>query len=98
MNLSTLIPKKAIISYGERIRPVRDWFAILACGAVLFIASVAWNAWLFYDATRERAESTATTAEAPALDALPKAREVLTERAGEEARYRGVYEFVDPSR
>ena len=98
MNLKQLALKVPKISYGDRIRPVRDWLAILAASAVLLIASIAWNAWFYYGVSLgEVGEAAAPTTSAPSLDALPEARAVLETRAVEAERYRSFYEFVDPS-
>ncbi len=99
MNLQGLIKHVPKIGYGNRIRPLRDWFVLLAVALILLIASVAWNAWLFFRVTSgEGAASEAPVTSTPVLDALPKAREVLEIRASEETRYRSLYEFVDPAR
>ncbi len=99
MNLQGLTKHIPKIGYGDRIRPVRDWFVLLAAALILLIASVAWNAWLFYRVTNgEGFTVEAPAASTPALNALPKAREVLEIRASEETRYRSFYEFVDPAR
>lgn len=86
------------LSYGDRIRSVRDWLFVLMGALVLFIGSIAWNAWFYVVVTGEKEfEAGTTTASTPSLEALPHAREVLNARAAEEARYRTFYEFVDPS-
>lgn len=100
MNLNTLLSRvTGFFQYGRRIRPVRDWFAILSVAAVLFIASVAWNAWVFYDVTHEEAVDEQTNGTgAPGLKSLTEARAVLSARAEEAEKYKTFYEFVDPSR
>lgn len=99
MNLSSFARFAPKIGYGDRIRPVRDWFALLAACFLLLIASIAWNAWSFYRVTTgDGFTIEAPAPSTPALDALPEAREVLETRAAEEERYRSFYQFVDPAR
>jgi hypothetical protein len=87
----------ARISYGERIRPTRDWLLLLSIAALLFIASAAWNAWFYYRVL----EGPVSSAEpAPTLDtaAVTNAKKVLDARAAEETRYEQGYSFVDPAK
>ncbi|MBY0110940.1 hypothetical protein K2Y00_02985 [Patescibacteria group bacterium] len=86
------------LKYGDRIHAVRDWLALLSALLIFLVASVAWNAWFFVNVTDESAFITpGQSAPAPILSALPAAREVLENRAGEADRYRIFYQFVDPS-
>lgn len=86
----------AKVSYGDRPRPVRDWFAVLGTFALLVGLSIGWNLWLLRQAERE-AETTAA-APAAAFDAAPieSARAVFAERAAQAENYRSGYRFVDP--
>jgi hypothetical protein len=91
--------KKVHIEYGEDIRPVRDWLALLGLLAVLLLASVAWNVWTYYDvASGGTFGGTNTTAPAINTDSFSAAQAVFGARATEEGNYRSVYHFVDPSK
>ena len=46
MTLSSLMVRfrpAAALSYGERIRPVRDWLFVLGVSAALAVATVPWE-------------------------------------------------------
>lgn len=87
----------ARISYGERVRPIRDWLLLLSAATLLFIASAAWNTWYYYQVLAGPVEATAS---APTLDtaAVTGARKALDMRAAEEAKYETTYQFADPSK
>jgi hypothetical protein len=95
VDVSTAIRKA---SYGERLRPERDWLLLLAGAGLLLVASIVWNLWLFRS-VGEGAVIGAGAAPA-AFDATPiqSVRAVFDSRAREEARYAGDLHFVDPSR
>lgn len=86
------------ISYGETVRPVRDWFVLLSITAILVALSIGWNALLFRDL--EAGGVTAPGEGVTAFDALPieSVRAVFEARKAEELRYTSEYRFVDPSR
>jgi len=99
MNLKTIFSGVRALGYGSRIRPMRDWLVLISLVGLVFVASIAWNAWFFLRVTSEESLSVAPSADTvPLLGSLPAAREILSERAAEEGRYRSFYEFVDPSR
>ena len=93
-----LAPFLKRFSYGQRIRPARDWFALLSVAIVLLIASVLWNLWLLKSV--ERGGTIGNEAPPPAFDAAPieSVRALFEARSEEERRYRQEYRFVDPSR
>jgi hypothetical protein len=86
------------LSYGDRVRPVRDWFVLLGATAMLIGLSIGWNVWLFQNV--ERGGFTDPAEAAGAFDPLPieSVRAVFEERRAQEARYEDEYRFVDPSR
>jgi hypothetical protein len=86
------------VSYGDRARPVRDWFVLLAVMAVLVGLSVGWNVWLLRN--MEKGGTIGTPETPSAFDTAPieSVRAVFESRAEEEARYENEYRFVDPSR
>jgi hypothetical protein len=98
MTSLTNLEQKAVarMSYGERVRPTRDWLTLLSIAALLFIASAAWNVWLYYRVLEGPASGNAS---APTLDtaAVTNAKKALDARAAEEAKYEHGYSFVDPS-
>ena len=86
------------LSYGDTVRPSRDWFYLLLVASLLILISAGWNAWLFRSVMQG---DVIGDAEAPtAFDAAPieSVREVFEARAGERERYGTEYRFVDPSR
>ncbi len=87
------------IEYGEDIHPSRDWFALLVCFAVLFLASILWNAFTYFEvANSETATSENTSVLTVDTKAIDTARAVFQKRATEETNYRGIYQFIDPSK
>ncbi len=86
------------VSYGPRIRPTRDWLAILSVAGTLVVASIGWNLWLL----RSVGQGGVIGNQSPpaAFDETPieSVRAVFESRAEEEARYADEYRFVDPSR
>lgn len=99
-DLIASLKKLSALRYGSTLRPHRDWLILLVVALIALLASLAWNVWFFFELV-DRDLSGAESAEAPAtLDrsALEAAREAMTEQSAEEARYKGEYQFVDPSR
>ncbi|MES2668439.1 MAG: hypothetical protein V4644_01990 [Patescibacteria group bacterium] len=94
LDLGSLIKR---ISYGDRIRPSRDWSYLLMLMIALVVASVATNFWMLKQAERETVSGAA--AAAAVFDAAPieSVRAVFEQRRIEEGRYRAEYRFVDPS-
>lgn len=85
-------------AYGERLKPYRDWFVLLACMFLLLVASVAWNVLVFFSAVDGEVIGT-TEPQKEVFDeaAIERVEETFAGRAEEEARYRASYQFVDPS-
>ncbi|KND51179.1 MAG: hypothetical protein ABA06_02605 [Parcubacteria bacterium C7867-001] len=92
--------KLSSFSYGEYIHPLRDWFVLLIVSAVLLVASVGWNVWLFYRVLNGESLGSATASTTPLFDtaSLSAAQTVFDARAVEEERYKKEYRFIDPSR
>ncbi len=97
--LNVLDSAKKKFAYGERIRPTRDWFILLALTAVLLIAGVFWNVYLFTQF--ETVKAPASDVHAPALQNLQtsvqEVQRIFQTRATEENNYQQTYQFVDPS-
>lgn len=83
-------------SYGQRIRPARDWYYLLLACVVLVAFSVGWNLWLL--ARVERGEMFGTDVQSENFDTAPieSVREVFELRKAEELKYKREYRFVDP--
>lgn len=86
-------------SYGDRLKPFRDWFVMLGIASVLVVGSVVWNVVIFFRAVDGEAIGTAEVRQREIFDeeAVGRVESAFTKRAEEEARYRGTYQFVDPS-
>ncbi len=86
-----------IFKYGPRIRPMRDWFAIVLGSAVLLGVGLLADLWLFTDVVRDEVPSTAATS-TPAIEQAPleQVHTLFEARAREEARYKDEYHFIDP--
>lgn len=97
LNSLTSITKR--FSYGDRLRPYRDWYLLLAVVFVLALLSVAWNVVIFFRAVDGEIIGTGEVREKEVFDeeAVDRVEAAFTARAEEEARYRGTYQFVDPS-
>ncbi len=87
--------------YGTRLRPARDWFALILLVAVALIASVAWSVYTF--------RATISGENSPAVLVRPGAsvnrttfermQQIFDTRAAEQEKYQsGAYSFPDPSR
>ncbi len=86
------------LSYGEHIRPQRDWFTLLAVAVFLSTCSLGWNLWLLHTV---ESGGTIGAETAPArFDTAPiqSVQGVFEERKNEELRFTREYRFVDPSR
>lgn len=87
--------------YGEQFRPERDWFALLACGALVLAGSIAYNIWLFDHVATGGILGGSATSTAPVFNqtSLQAVESVFADRAAEEVKYRnGAYSFIDPSK
>jgi hypothetical protein len=102
MNFDTLF-KKILwhLTYGSRLKPTRDWYVLLAVGAVLLLGVVLYNVWVFDKLASGQTLGTQTLT-APSLfnrSSLDAIQKVFADRAAEEAKYlNGTYHFADPSR
>ena len=101
LNLSSLINTlKKIFAYGDRMRPMRDWFILLSVTSVLLIAGVVWNIFLFnhFQNVQTTTTSVKVTAQQGIGDSITKVQALFQQRAAEEVNYQQNYHFVDPSR
>ncbi len=99
-NLLSLNSLKKLFSYGERIRPVRDWFVLLGIAAILFVLGVLWEIALFYQLQTQKQVATPTVTQAQADDIqteITQVQALFQKRAAEEHNYQQLYHFVDPS-
>jgi hypothetical protein len=98
-SLASLESLKKIFTYGERIRPVRDWFVLLAITTILLIIGVFWNIYIFNQF--ENVKTPASDTHTPQLQNLEtsvqKVQTIFQSRATEENNYQQTYQFVDPS-
>lgn len=84
---------------GDRRKPSRDWFILLAIAFLILIASIGWNVWAFVRITSgEATGSAAQGPQGPDVSVVEQVRTVFETRAAEENRYRTEYRFVDPSK
>jgi len=89
------------LRYGERLRPVRDWFALLGVLGVLLLLGVGWSAYTYVAVKQGE-----IIGNAPATEHLPVSRaslqsveDLFAARAQEAAKYTsGAYTFVDPAK
>ncbi len=85
------------LAYGDRINPVRDWFALLTISGILLCISVGWNIWLFSRVTSGETIGTATSTPAETNLKLDSVQALFETRSAERSRYVSTYRFVDPS-
>ena len=97
--LDYLASYKKFFTYGDQIKPMRDWFLVLGISCGVLLLSVAWNVFLFHQL--ESAKSAVVQQEAvtqPGLgDAVTQIQSIFQDRATEEGNYEKLYHFVDPS-
>ncbi len=88
-----------IFSYGENIRPARDWFILITTVAILFAVSIGWNILLFRHFKIQKVANVAATtpAQQDIGDSIPQIQSIFKDRATEEVNYQQNYHFVDPS-
>lgn len=88
-----------LISYGENIRPARDWFILIVLAALFFVLSIGWNILLFRNFQTQKVSGVAsTTPEQQNIgDSIPQIQNIFKDRATEEINYQQNYHFVDPS-
>ncbi len=99
MKILTTITKKfeGHLSYGEHLRPIRDWMVLCALFAIGFLVSSAWNAWIFYRVVQGESVGTPTTLPVVETSEIEAAQQAFLKRAVEQSKYEGEYHFVDPS-
>lgn len=85
--------------YGDRPRPLRDWWIIVGISSVLLLGSAGWSYWLFQMTSMEQPVR-GVVPQAPAVKAnsLDVVTQVFAARAIERAHYLSDYHFVDPSK
>ena len=89
---------KKTFAYGDRLRPTRDWFVLLAAAGVLLLASMAWNVFLFNELQNGKAlGTTSAQVSKPSTPSVVHAQDIFKQRASEEGNYQTLYHFVDPS-
>jgi hypothetical protein len=86
-------------TYGEKLHPAHDWFALISLAAILFAVSIGWNILLFRNFQTQKVTHSATTTPAQVTigNSIPQIQEIFKNRATEEVNYQQVYHFVDPS-
>ena len=101
MTLSSLVNRSRFITalrYGERIRPVRDWFVILGGSVIVLAASAAGNVWIFVAVAQGEVIGSAALPTDTPNGSIEAVRELFETRAVEKMRYENDYRFIDPSR
>lgn len=89
----------ARFSYGDQVRPLRDWFIVIAIALLLLAGSAGWSYYLFERTSASDILGPVGTAAGTVNTAsLDTVREVFLTRAGERVHYQTDYHFVDPSR
>jgi hypothetical protein len=82
--------------YGERLNPARDWLALVSVAAILLVASIGWNVWLFLRVTNGDAIGTATDTRSLNPASIDSVDVLFQKRAATETDYKNAH-FVDPS-
>ncbi len=103
MNLSSLTALVTkylrVFRYGERTRPIRDWFVIASLVLILFIGSAGWSFFIFHKtSTGELAGKAVQAPVSVPITSLDTVRGIFENRAAERMHYLSDYHFVDPSR
>ena len=96
-NIFRAIAKR--FSYGEKLHPAHDWFALISIATLLFVASIGWNILLFRHFQTQKVSDVGSTtpAQITITDSIPQVQEIFKDRATEEGNYQQTYHFVDPS-
>ncbi|HEV7121751.1 MAG TPA: hypothetical protein VGN56_02920 [Candidatus Paceibacterota bacterium] len=84
------------LQYGERLNPARDWAILVSIAALLLLASIAWNIWLFYRVTSGDAIGAATVSPSLSPASTGSVDALFQKRADTETEYKNAH-FVDPS-
>jgi len=95
MKLS-FISGKSPFQYGDRLQPGRDWAFLLSICVLLFVASFAWNAWLFLRVTNGEAIGNAQPPQQINPASVDSVNALFQKRADTETQYKNGH-FVDPS-
>lgn len=95
--LTSIRPWIARVSYGEQLDPARDWLLLLSAATILLALSILINVWIYIKKDTVPIPSTAPTVELPTTS-LTHAAQLFHMRMLEEANYRSVYQFIDPSK
>lgn len=99
LNLNTVTRYLKKISYGDRLRPFRDWVVIVVVTLLLIAAVASWSYFLFVRISNgEMLGATPNATSEEANTSLETVQSTFAERATERAHYRADYRFVDPSR
>lgn len=88
---------KSSLHYGERLNPERDWILLITVAALLLLASLAWNVWLFYRVTNGDAIGTANVSAPINPASIDTVNALFQKRAEMETEYKNGH-FVDPSK
>jgi len=88
---------KRLFSYGDRLRPNRDWFALLIVGALLLVGSLVWNAYLFTQLQNGKVIGSSAPVHTASTTSITAVQAVFKARAAEESNYQHSYSFIDPS-
>lgn len=95
--LAKLKPITRALRYGDHVRPVRDWLALVTFALIAIGASLLWNIWLFARVTGGQSIGSATSTPSLNTPAVGSVDAIFQKRSQEETRYKGEYRFVDPS-
>lgn len=82
--------------YGDRLNPSRDWMLLVSAATILLLASIGWNAWLFYRVTSGDAIGTANVSPPINPASIDSVNTLFQNRANTETEYKNAH-FVDPS-
>ena len=88
------------LSYGDHLRPVRDWVVLLMSAGVCIVASLVWNLWLFNRVVSGEVLGDAPKAGEAIVDETLTSTlsKVLIDREAARVEYEdGTKHFVDPS-
>lgn len=98
MNLPSLTSSLSRFSYGSRIRPVRDWVALIILSLVVLAVFAVLAEWQYLEGAEADALSLPPLPpETVSPDTLAETEAMFDQRAAEALRYQSEYVFVDPS-
>jgi hypothetical protein len=87
--------------YGAQLKPLRDWFVILALLGVLLLVGTLWSAYTFVAVKQGDVVGTAPPVHTPGVTdaSIQSVQDLFLQRAAEAEKYQsGSYSFVDPSK